>query len=117
MATQNIEPFLKEIVNKNKIKFKETIITSIISIIATKYNFDETEAYGYINEKSKRKNTGFEKEKDFVDKFNTNQQYKNNVLFHMNLHKQRNYKAILIKDYLEQNKMKLKLQRNFKKIC
>lgn len=116
MATQNIEPFLKEIVNKNKIKFKETIITSIISILAQKYNFDETEAYGYINEKSKRKNTGFKKEKDFVDKFNTNQQYKNNVLLQLNLDKERNYKAILFRDYLKQNKKRVKYHETFYKI-
>lgn len=57
MATQNIEPFLKEIiVNKNKIKFKETIIKFIISIFGPKYNFDETETYHYVKENSKRKN-------------------------------------------------------------
>ena len=116
MATQNIEPFLKEIVNKNKIKFKETIITFIISILAPKYKFDETEAYTCVKEKPKRKNTGFEKEKLFVDNFNNNEEYKNNVLLQLNLPKDRNYKAISIQDYLEQNKIKLKYDETFWKI-
>ena len=83
MSKQIITNSTKKILNNNNIQVEE-IIKNIIYILSPKYNFDETEAYHYINEKPKRKNTGFEKEKLFVDNFNTNQEYKNN-LFYLNL--------------------------------
>lgn len=95
---------------------KEQIIRNTISILATKYNFDKNQAYQVLNVKQKRKNTGFQKEKDFVDTFNKDEEFKNNILLKMNPYPERNYKAILIQDYLEQNKMKLKYHETFWKI-
>lgn len=95
---------------------KEQIIRNTISILSTKYNFDKNEAYQVLNVKQKRKNTGFQKEKDFVDTFNNDQEFKKNILLKMNPCPERNYKAILIQDYLEQNKMKLKYDETFWKI-
>ena len=95
---------------------KEQIIRRTINILAPKYNFDKNEAYKVFNIKSKRTNTGFQKEKDFVDTFNKDEEFKNNILLKMNPYQERNYKAILIQDYLEQNKMKLKYHETFWKI-
>ena len=95
---------------------KEQIIKNTISILETKYNFDKNETYQVPNIKPKRKNTGFQKEKDFVDTFNNDQEFKNNILLKMNPCAERNYKAILIQDYLEQNKIKLKYDETYWKI-
>jgi hypothetical protein len=115
MSKQIITNSTKKILNNNNIQVEE-IIKNIIYILSPKYNFDETEAYTCVKEKPKRKNTGFEKEKLFVDSFNNNEEYKNNVLMRLNLPKEINYKAISIQDYLEQNKMKLKYDETFWKI-
>ena len=68
-----------------------------------------------LEKNQKEKNTGFQKEKDFVDRFNTDKEFKNKLLCKINIEIDGNYTASLIQDYLEQNKMKLKYKKHFGK--